>query len=470
MWGLKKFLAGSTNFINSPFYIKYGIPLLLLIWVTLLKLILFKYIGQPTPFLLYFAVIIITARYFGEISALVIIFCAALVVNFFFLYPYDSFSIDTGHLVQTGIFVLECSFIVGLSAALRKTVQKMHQRDMVFKALVEKSAEGITMHNADGMRIYCSPSVEEILGYTPEELLKQDPWAYSHEGELLYAKEQFYRLASHPGKTITILHRVRHKNDKWIWLESRLTNLLHEPMVNAIISNFTDVTDRVYLEKQREDFIGVASHELKTPLTSLKAFTQVLENRFKNSTDTSSHEIITKIDYQVNRIVSMINDMLDVSSLQAGGLNFNISKFDLNELINELSQALQQSMRKHRIVVNLAPLDAIPGDRDRIGQIINNLIANAVKYSPAADTINISSKIDGDYVTVSVQDYGIGIPEDEQKSIFEKFYRVGNSQKAFQGLGLGLFICYQIVEIHKGKIGVISHPGEGSTFWFSLPL
>src|ERR1700755_1163379 len=97
MSGLKKLLTGTTNFIHSPFYIKYGIPLLLLIWVTLLKLILFKYIGTPTPFLLYFGVVVITARYFGEVSALVTILCAALVVNFFFLYPYDGFAIDVVH-------------------------------------------------------------------------------------------------------------------------------------------------------------------------------------------------------------------------------------------------------------------------------------------------------------------------------------------------------------------------------------
>jgi len=470
MSGFKKLIAGNSTFIDSPFYVKYGLPLLLLVWITLLKLIMFNYIGTSTPFLLYYGVVVITARYFGELAALVIIICAGIIANYFFLYPYNSFSVDVDRLIQTGLFVLECGFIVSLSAALRKAVQKMHRQDLVFKALVEKSVEGITMHNAEGVRIYCSPSVEAIMGYTPEELARHQPWELSHEGEVLYAKEQFYRLASHPGKTITVLHRVKHKNGKWIWLESRLTNLLHDPLVNAIISNFTDVTDRVNFERQREDFIGVASHELKTPLTSLKAFTQVLESRFKNSTDTSSHEIITKIDYQVNRIVSMINDMLDVSSLQAGGLNFNIAKFDLNDLVDEIGQNLQQTTKKHRIVIDLAPIGVIPGDRERIGQVVNNLIANAIKYSPNAIEINVTSKIEEYKITVSVQDHGIGIPAAEQKSIFEKFYRVGNSQKAFQGLGLGLFICYQIVDIHKGKIGVISQEGEGSTFWFSLPL
>jgi PAS domain S-box-containing protein len=466
----KKLILSNTDLIGSPAYIKYGVPLLLLIWITMIKLLLIKYVGEPTPFLLYFGLIVITARYFGEMAALVIILCAAVIVNYFFLYPPNNFSLDVKHIFQTAMFILECGFIIGLSGALRRTINKMHQRDMVFKALVEKSFEGITMHSADGTRTYCSPSVINIMGYTPDELAAHQPWELSHPDDVLDAKEQFYRMASHPGSTVVVHHRVMHKDGHWIWMESRLTNLLHDPMVNAIISNFSDVTDRINLEKQREDFIGIASHELKTPLTSLKAFTQVLESRFRDKKDESSHEIIRKVDHQVNRIVVMINDMLDVSSLQAGNLNFSIAKFDLNGLLNEVSQALQQTTKTHNIRVQLADLADIPGDRERIGQVVNNFISNAVKYSPNDGDIEITSAISDNMVTVSVRDHGIGIPKAEQKRIFEKFYRVGNSQKAFQGLGLGLFICFQIIEIHQGKIGVISEEGSGSTFWFSLPL
>jgi PAS domain S-box-containing protein len=326
------------------------------------------------------------------------------------------------------------------------------------------------MHSADGIRIYCSPSVEGIMGYTAAELLQHQPWELSHEGEVLDAKEQFYRLASHPGQTVTVLHRVKHKNGKWIWLESRLTNLLNDPSVNAIISNFSDVTDRINLEKQREDFIGVASHELKTPLTSLKAYTQVLENRFRTNADKSSHQIINKIDQQVNRIVIMINDMLDVSSLQAGGLHFNIARFDINALITKTTQTILHTNRTHHFVTGLIPIGEIPGDQERIRQVITNFVLNAIKYSPDANIINITTTTDGESITVSVKDQGIGISAIDQKSIFEKFYKVGKSQKAFQGLGLGLFICAQIIEMHKGRIGVISEEGKGSTFWFSLPL
>ncbi len=467
---LKRLLSGNVTFIKSPFYIKYGVPFLLLVWATLFKLLLFDTIGQQSPFLFYFVVIVVTARYFGEKAAIAISLVTAFTVDYFFLYPYNSFSTDANHLLQTFLFLLECGLVIGLSGALRKATERMHQRDMVFKALVEKSGEGITMHNADGVRTYCSPSVEGIMGYTPEELAKHQPWELSHEGEVLNAKEQFYRLASHPGQTITVLHRVKHKNGNWIWLESRLTNLLHDPLVNAIISNFTDVTDRINLEKQREDFISIASHELKTPLTSLKAYTQVLENRFSTSADQSSYQIISKIDQQVNRIVIMINDMLDVSSLQAGGLHFNLARFDINDLVGEITQNIQQTIKTHRLITTLSATVELPGDRERVRQVITNFILNAVKYSPGADTVGITTNITDDKLTVSVTDWGIGIPEAEQQKIFGKFYRVGNSQKAFQGLGLGLFICAQIIEMHNGTIGVTSQEGEGATFWFTLPL
>lgn len=142
----------------------------------------------------------------------------------------------------------------------------------------------------------------------------------------------------------------------------------------------------------------------------------------------------------------------------------------MNELIDEVTTIMQHASKKHCITTNLVPVHDIPGDKDRIGQVITNFVLNAVKYSPNAEAINITTKIEGEMITVSVQDYGIGIPKAEQKSVFEKFYRVGQSQRAFQGLGLGLFICFQIVEMHHGKIGVISEEGKGSTFWFSLPM
>jgi K+-sensing histidine kinase KdpD len=136
MSDFKQLLSGNVTFIKSPFYIKYGVPFLLLVWATLFKLLLFETIGQQSPFVFYLVVIVLTARYFGEKAAIVTSIFTTLTVNYFFLYPYSSFSTDLNNLVQNFLFFVECGLVVGLSGTLRKTTERMHQRDMVFRALV----------------------------------------------------------------------------------------------------------------------------------------------------------------------------------------------------------------------------------------------------------------------------------------------------------------------------------------------
>jgi len=458
------------NFIDSSFYIKYGLPVLLLALVTAFKIWLFNIIGYQIPFILYFGVVVVTSRYFGIKAASFIIILAALTSNYLFIPPYNGFNFDKIGLVQTLLFAFECGLIMGLSNALGRAITKVKEADRLFKALIEKSAEGIIMVNADGQVVYCSPAVESILGYSANQFLSFPPWSLVHPDDVLNIKEEFYRLALLAGKSITLQHRMMHNNGTWIWIESRTTNLLEEPAVNAIISNFSNVTDRVLLEKQREDFVGVASHELKTPITSLKAYTQVLRGRFKDSPDNTSYSIAKKIDQQVNRIITMITALLDVTTLQTGKLNLNKTEFDFNKQVTEIIESLQQTTAQHQFNVQLADIKTVVADRDRINQVVTNFISNAIKYSPSADEIIITSEVTNDWVTLYVTDKGIGIPPAESEKIFERFYRADTARNTFQGLGLGLYICAQIITLHNGKIGVNSEVGRGSTFWFSLPV
>jgi PAS domain S-box-containing protein len=467
---LTRRLSIQKNYTNSPFYIKYGIPVLLLAIVTLFKLWLAIVIGRKIAFMLYFGVVIIASRYYGAKAGVWTIFLAVLASNYFFIPPYRGFYFGKVEIVQTLLFVLECSLIVGLSGALSRAIDNVQHADRLFKAMIEKSTEGIIIINADGQTTYCSSAVYDILGYTPEEFLSFPSWALMHPEEKLDIKEEFYRLGGHAGKTIILQHRMKHKNGSWVWIESKTTNLLHEPAVNAIISNFSNVTDRIILEKQREDFIGVASHELKTPVTSLKAYTQVLRSRFKDAGDETSYSIAKKIDQQVTRIIQMITSLLDVTTLQTGKLNLNKTEFDFNELVTDVAEQFQQTARSHKINITLADIKTISADKERISQVLTNFISNAIKYSPSADEINITSEVNDTELTLFVEDKGIGVLPEERVKIFERFYRVDHSQNTFQGLGLGLYICSQIIVLHNGKIGVKGDAGQGSTFWFSLPL
>jgi PAS domain S-box-containing protein len=464
-------LSIGKNYMGSPFYIRFGLPVLLLAVVTLMKVLLFKIIGYQIPFILYFGVIVIASRYFGLAATTLIIFLAALTSNYLFIYPFGTFSFGKVASIQTLLFVSECSLIMGLSHALTRAINKVNEADRLFKALIEKSTEVIIMINPDGVSVYCSPAVQDVLGYTPDEFLSFAPWALMHPEETLDIKEEFFRLGGHPGKTISLQHRMKHKNGEWIWIESRTSNLLEEPAVSAIISNFSNITDRILLEKQREDFIGVASHELKTPMTSLKAYTQVLRGRFKdNSADATSYNIAKKIDQQVNRIIRMITALLDVTTLQTGKLNLNKTEFDFNNLVLEITDQLQQTTSRHSITTNLCDTERVNGDKERIAQVVTNFISNAIKYSPDGDSVCVSSELKDGALILSVTDKGIGISPEEQKKVFERFYRVDAAKNTFQGLGLGLYICSQIITLHNGKVGVSSREGEGSTFWFSIPI
>ncbi len=232
-----------------------------------------------------------------------------------------------------------------------------------------------------------------------------------------------------------------------------------------------EMAERKKLEQQKDEFIGIASHELKTPVTSVKAFTQVLQNRFTKAGDEISASLLMKMDAQLNKLTVLITDLLDVTKIENGQLQFHEEYFDFNEVIEENVEEMQRTTDKHTLSKKLATTKTIYGDRDRIGQVLINLISNAIKYSPQTDEIIVSTKVTKDSVTACVKDFGIGIPKDKQEKVFERFYRAADkSIETYPGMGLGLYISSEIVKRQCGKIWVESTKGKGSSFCFSLPI
>lgn len=237
------------------------------------------------------------------------------------------------------------------------------------------------------------------------------------------------------------------------------------------IGSCVDITEQKHIQQQKDDFIGIASHELKTPVTSIKAYTQVLEKMLLKKGETKEAAMITRMDGQINRLTSLISDLLDVTKINSGKLQFNDREFDFVPMVQDLIEDLQRTTEKHTLVENHADIGIVFGDKERIGQVIANLITNAIKYSPQADKIVITTSIKDEEVMLCVQDFGIGIAEDKLNKVFEQFYRVsGDMQHTFPGLGLGLYISSEIIKREGGKIWVNSIVGKGSTFCFSIPL
>lgn len=231
-----------------------------------------------------------------------------------------------------------------------------------------------------------------------------------------------------------------------------------------------EITTMKRLEQQKDEFLAVASHELKTPVTSIKAYAQVLQRLFKSKGDMQSAGLLAKMDAQINKLITLIADLLDVSKMHAGKLQLRLNNFDFNALVLEVVDEIQRTTTQHTIHTALTESKMIYGDRDRIGQVITNFLTNAVKYSPHADSVIVKTHADEETITLSVQDFGPGIPQEKQARVFEQFYRVeGHKENIYPGLGLGLYISSEIIHRHEGTIGVESEEGKGSTFSFTLP-
>lgn len=231
----------------------------------------------------------------------------------------------------------------------------------------------------------------------------------------------------------------------------------------------TDIEDQKNDMEKKDEFISMASHELKTPVTSLKAYTEILMMNLESGESTGALKILTKMDTQIEKLTRLIGDLLDASKASAGQLKFYYENIDFNEMVDEVISVMQLFAGSHQIELNLADTKVIEGDRNRLGQVIINLISNAVKYSPNADKIIVSSvNNDDNTITLCVQDFGIGIPHSEQSKLFSRFFRV--SENTYPGLGLGLYICNEIIKRHSGTINFKSEDGKGSTFCFSIPI
>jgi signal transduction histidine kinase len=231
---------------------------------------------------------------------------------------------------------------------------------------------------------------------------------------------------------------------------------------------FKEAQDAIAL---RDDFISVASHELKTPVTSVKIYTQVLKKQSEKIHDAVSVRSLERMDRQLDKLTELIYNLLDIAKIQKGRLEYSMKTFAFDAMIKESVEMLQNLSPTHEIILKGKTTKKIHGDEDRLGQVISNLIANAIKYSPNANKVYITLSSSTKEIKVTVQDLGIGVQKEFLEKIFDRFYRVdANKGKTFPGLGLGLYISKEIIERHGGKLWAESESGNGAKFHFTLPV
>lgn len=253
----------------------------------------------------------------------------------------------------------------------------------------------------------------------------------------------------------------------------RIIPIKEQNIVVKWVGTFTDIDDQKQMEKKKDEFLSIASHELKTPLTSIKAYIQLLERAIDIEKDSATNMYISRVQTQLSKLNSFIADLLDISKIDNGKMKINKKAFDFEHLLASVVDTIYHTHDKNNIEIEREGdiIDRLMiGDEIRIEQVLINYLTNAIKYSPNSNRVILKTEREHSFLRVSVLDFGIGIPEHKQKGVFDKFYRVEESSLRFQGLGIGLYICAEIIRQHHGTYGVKSQQGHGSTFYFTIPL
>lgn len=245
--------------------------------------------------------------------------------------------------------------------------------------------------------------------------------------------------------------------------ESRLIN---------IIANVVDITRFREAEEMKSTFVSVITHELKTPVALIKGYADTLAREDAKWDNTTLQEGLQVIGEESDRLNALINNLLDASSIQAGGFKLERSDVALPKLAESVVDGFKTQTERHQFMLDFpSDFPVVLGDEERLRQVLNNLLSNAIKYAPKGGEVRVGGWREGNQVTVYVADQGIGIPPDAQSKLFQRFYRVDSSlRRTTQGAGLGLFLCRNIIEAHGGRIWLRSEPGRGTTVFFALPV
>ncbi len=349
------------------------------------------------------------------------------------------------------------------AAALAESEQRFH-------AVWEAASDAMALSTPDGIVIDVNSAYLRLYGYALDEVMNK-PFALIFPPEQrLSAQEQYHLLFEQEAIIPTFETPVKRADGTVRVVEARYSFLMHDGKRTAMLSIIRDITERKEIEQRKDDFISIASHELKTPVTSIIGFTQILQKRFAKQGDVKSLRFLDRMDIQLNKLTKLISDLLEIPKMQTATLVYQKERFNLAELVQEMIENVQAAISSHQILFEAKEQIEVLGDRDRIGQVLINLLTNAIKYSYQANTVIVRLSAALDHALLSVQDFGIGIAPLEQSKIFERFYQADDLQgKTFPGLGIGLYISYEIIQRHGGRIWVESSKGKGSTFYVKLP-
>ncbi|WP_294308740.1 PAS domain-containing protein [uncultured Chryseobacterium sp.] len=383
--------------------------------------------------------------------------------------------IDMAVEVTTQVMAIqERESIIIEKSVLEETLRKSEQR---LQGILETMAEGVGVIDATGQLVYANPMAQQILGLSESKIKERtydDPkWQNLRlDGTLLPSEEHPMSIMMSTQKPVYD-HEVGVKAPERdiMYISINAAPLFDdEGNLTGGIGTFMDVTTRRMITQGKEDFISIASHELKTPVTALKASLQLLQRSHDRLPPESRAKLLDQSIKSLDKLSGLINSLLDTSRIEQGQLKLDKRPFTISELFDDCCSNFSQ-ITDQEIIFEGDIYEQVMADNQQIGQVMINFISNAIKYAPESKQVIITAKKISDHeIKISVRDQGPGIPKEKLEHLFKRYYRTNYHGQKFTGLGLGLFISGDIIKEHGGRIGVESEEGKGSEFWFTLPI
>ena len=358
------------------------------------------------------------------------------------------------------------------NAQLYTQVNREKQR---LDALLDSSPDGILILRPDKTIERCNPAFRRLWGGESEKIEGK------HHGEIVRwlnkdhgitldeAEAGGWPLTAHA--TLYVDGDIKRLDDSPLPVGITYAPLLSpEGNLLNIIATVRDITHFREAEELKGTFISIISHELKTPVALIKGYVGTLRRDDVSWDSEIVQDSLEVIEEEADRLTDLIEDLLDASRLQAGGVKLNLIEISMESFVENIVERFQTQSNKHNISVYFPEeFPIVMADEDRIGQVISNLLSNAIKYSPEGGQIRVSGQVRSEHVLICVQDQGMGIQPDDIPHVFDRFYRSESASRTTKGAGLGLYLTREIIEAHGGRIWVDPRPGDGTRICFSLP-
>lgn len=347
------------------------------------------------------------------------------------------------------------------------------------EAILNSVADGISVMDANGTLVFVNEEAARLMGFSSrDEIMKLSRDKIMERYELLGEDNKPMDVSKLPtrraieGEKATSVVGFRMKSDEKIrWSQVKSTPFIDDDgKVEYVVSIFHEITEQKEAEKQVDFFLGMTGHELKTPLASMKALTQLMQRQFVKKGDVKTAGYMSQIDEKIDTLTNIINDLRDIAKIREGILEYRDEIFSAMEVVRNVIEDIGHINHSHRVDIEGSNDAYLMADKTRFRQVITNLLRNAIKYSPEADTVIVRVRVKGSTIQVEVEDFGIGVPADQHECIFDPFSRGTNASGSnIKGLGIGLYISREILRHYGGDLTLTSKT-KGTIFIVSIPI